>query len=131
MGIWCASDKGIDQGASYGYVYWRELQIWDTNGVLMYDFNDDNVAEIKFSEANMKQYDLQRTIELQMPRPIGNVYVKVDLTPNVYGAHDVGDRSEAAGFNPSIPFGAYHPRNLNEISSDKASTLLDAGHMYG
>lgn len=130
MGIWRASDKGIDQGASYGYVYWRELQIWDTNGVLMYDFNDDNVAEIKFSEANMKQYDLQRTIELQMPRPIGNVYVKVDLTPNVYAAHDVGDRSEAAGFNPSIPFGAYHPRNLNEISSDKASTLLDAGHTY-
>lgn len=130
MGIWRASDKGIDQGASYGYIYWRNFEVYDTAGVRQNTWSDDSAAELKFSEANMMSYTLGAGLSASVSKPIGRVYVRVELVSNVYSAHDVGDRSPATGFNPSLPLGAYYPRNLNEISSDGASTKLDPASGY-
>lgn len=125
MGIWRASHKGMDQGASAGYMRWKDVQIYDTAGTLVWRLLDDGVNEMNFTEANMMSYNLITDLVHTHSAPIGRVYVLFNVTPNYYAAHNVGDRSPGTGLNPDIYFGKYYSRNLAEITSNTVTSKVD------
>lgn len=130
MHIWRASDKGMDQGATAGYMRWRNVSIYNTSGALIYQLNDDGVNEVNFAEWAWNGVRLGMDFSYNSSVPIGRVYVHFYIGPGHYAAHSIGDRSPGYGFNPSIPIGAYYPRNLNEISSDAVSIMEDPASGY-
>ena len=130
MHIWRASDKGMDQGATAGYMRWKDIQIYDERGVLVHRLLDDGANEVDFAEWAWQNTRLAMDFAYTHSAPIGRVYVHFYIGPGYYAAHDIGDRSPGYGFNPSITFGKYYPRNLNEISADAVGIQEDAATGY-